>query len=48
MTQVIHTAIIVGGGLLGLLGILLALPQSKLRDVLMPLLNTICGHRQLP
>jgi uncharacterized membrane protein YkvA (DUF1232 family) len=36
MVQIATTAILVGGGLVGLFGILLAMPQSKLRDLLLP------------
>ena len=39
MSQVIHTAVLVGGGLLGLFMILLAMPQSKFRDFLMPIVG---------
>jgi uncharacterized membrane protein YkvA (DUF1232 family) len=39
MTQIVHTAVLVGGGLLGLFMILLALPQSKLKDFLMPIIG---------
>jgi Protein of unknown function (DUF1232) len=39
MTQIAHTAILVGGGLLGLFMILLALPKSKLSEFLMPIIG---------
>lgn len=39
MVQIANTAILVGGGLVGLFCILLALPQSKLRDFLMPIIG---------
>ena len=39
MEQVAHTAILAGGGLLGLFIITLALPQSKMREFLMPIIG---------
>ena len=39
MVQIANTAILVGGGLVGLFGILLAVPQSKFRDFLMPIIG---------
>jgi hypothetical protein len=39
MVQIANTAILVGGGLVGLFGILLALPQSRLRTFLMPIIG---------
>ena len=43
--QIVHTAIIVGGVMFGLLGILLALPQMKLRDVVLPIINRLINGR---
>jgi len=39
MAQFAHTAVLVGGSLTGLLLVLLAMPQSKLRDFLMPIVS---------
>ncbi len=39
MFQIVNTAILVGGILVGLFVILLSLPQSKLRDFLMPIVG---------
>ena len=39
MLQIANTALLVGGGLVGLFGILLAVPQSRLRDFLMPIVG---------
>jgi uncharacterized membrane protein YkvA (DUF1232 family) len=39
MIQIANTAILVGGGLVGLFCILLALPQSKFREVVMPIIG---------
>jgi uncharacterized membrane protein YkvA (DUF1232 family) len=39
MSHVIHTMVLVGGGLVGLFMILLAMPQSKFRDFLMPIIG---------
>jgi uncharacterized membrane protein YkvA (DUF1232 family) len=47
MVQVMTTMLYVGGGLVGLLFVLLAMPGSKLRDVLMPIaawvFAALCG-----
>ncbi len=39
MTNVIQTTLLVGGGLTALLLVLLAMPHSKLRDFLMPIVS---------
>jgi uncharacterized membrane protein YkvA (DUF1232 family) len=39
MAEFAHTAVLVGGSLVGLFMILLALPQSKFRDFLMPIIG---------
>lgn len=46
MLQLIQTLLIVIGVLTGLIAILLALPQSKLRDVIMPFINRIDIHAE--
>jgi uncharacterized membrane protein YkvA (DUF1232 family) len=45
--EIVKTLLLVGGGLTGLLLLLLALPHSKLRDFLMPIISWLfvlaCG-----
>lgn len=41
MLQIVHTLLIVGGVLTGLVAILLAVPSLKLRDVIMPFIERI-------
>lgn len=39
MTQIVHTAVLVGGGLVGLFMILLSMPQSKFKEFLTPIIG---------
>lgn len=45
MLQLAHTSVIVSGCLLGLLGILLAVPGLRLRDVVAPLIDWLIKPR---
>jgi ABC-type branched-subunit amino acid transport system permease subunit len=45
MGQIIHTSILVGGGLIALFGILLAWPSLRLREVIAPLVEWLFNRR---